>query len=264
MRKPSASIALVALLFAPACGPPGPAADASVCTNPCSCAERGPPDFSREGLGTPAAGADARQLAALVRTNHWRTAAGIAPMNGDAQIQSAAAAHAQLMATTSQSQCWPGVHNETAGCPGFTGQGPGDRMTAAGYQWSMAGEVINWESSPQSAIDGWMWTVYHRLPFMDYEYTDSGYAYADGPFGGRPATHNVMDFGAPRSPHPTTPTHPVVFPVPGLTAVPPSFQGWLEGPTPPWPGGGAWPSGRTSGTVISMHFPSDAWTVTEH
>ncbi len=265
MRKPSLIIALVALFIAPACGPTtNVPADSGVCETPCSCAERGPPDFSREGLGTPAAGADARQLAALVRANHWRTAAGIAPINANAQIQAAANAHVQFMATNPQSGCWANPHQETASCAGFTGRSMADRMSAAGYQWSLAGEVINWEGTANAAIDGWIWTVYHRQPFMDFAFTETGYGYADGTLGGRMVTHNVMDFGAPQSGSPTAPTHPVVFPVPGQTGVPPSFMGWLEGPTPPWPAGGAWPSGRTSGTVVSMHFPSDAWTVTDH
>ncbi len=284
MLKPTAALSLVLLSLA-ACGGGMDTTDGSSvsdgtaqsdaplladgardCTNPCLCADRGNPDFSRENTGHQAADSDERQQAALVRANHWRTAAGLAPLNGDAQIQAAATAHAQYLQNTPQASCWPNPHQEVMTCGGFTGVNMGDRMTTAGYQWSRASEVINWESDAEHAIDGWMWTVYHRQSFLDYRMVDTGYAYRDGQFGGRPATHNVMDFGLPRSSSPQAPAGPVVFPVPGLTNVPRSFRGDLEGPTPPAPGGGAtaWPRGVSSGTVVSMHFPGNNWTITDH
>jgi uncharacterized protein YkwD len=282
MQKFTPALALFASLLAVACGPMAPTGDASStpdgtspsqdgtgntdCTNPCSCADRGPPDFSHENEGAQPPVGDQRQHDALVRANHWRTAAGLAPLNGNAQIQQAATAHASYLATDDQQTCWPNPHQESSSCAGYTGTNMGDRMTSAGYEWTRASEVINWEDSANAAVDGWIWTVYHRQSFMDYRMLDTGYAYHDGTFGGRPATHNVMDFGAPRSGDAHAPNGPVVFPVPGLTGVPAAFRGDLEGPTPPAPGGGtgAWPRGVSSGTVVSMHFPGDAWTVTEH
>lgn len=140
-------------------------------------------------------------------------------------------------------------------------------MTAAGYNWSRAAEVINWESDVDRAIDGWIWTVYHRQPFMDWRLVEIGYGREQGLLNGRTVYHNVMDFGAPRSGSMAqAPSAPVVFPVPGQSDVPPAFRGDLEGPTPPAPGGsgGPWPRGVASGTVISVHFPVSDWQVTAH
>lgn len=287
MLRRTAAITVGAWLFASACGPmnttgdggPGdPATDANTptdgtgstdaprsCPTPCACADRGPPDYSRETTGMPAASADDRQRASLVRANHWRTAAGLGAQNGNAQIQAAANSHAQYLANTPQATCWPSPHQEVMTCSGFSGASMADRMTAAGYQWMRASEVINWEGDATAAIDGWIWTVYHRQPFMDYRLPDTGYGYSNGTLGGQAVVNNVMDFGLPRGGSPAAPAGPIVFPVPGLTGVPTSFRGDLEGPTPPAPGGtGPWPRGVSSGTVISMHFPGDTWTVTEH
>lgn len=282
MRRSLVLLAFGSLAALAACGPatslPGDGGDgggdggrpgpAPACTdpNPCACADRGPAYYDDATRGQTSATTDDAQRAALVRANRWRTAAGLTPFNAHAQIEQAASAHARFMATTPQATCWPNPHNENqAGCDGFTGRTMGDRMTAAGYSWSRASEVINWEPEPERAVDGWIWTVYHRQPFMDWRLTEVGYGRASGPFGGRTAQHNVMDFGTPRGAQGTAPAEPVVFPVPGQTDVPPAFRGDLEGPTPPAPGGAAtWPRGVASGTVISVHFPNSNWNITSH
>lgn len=261
-------------LFAVACGGPMmmPSDDAGPvrptnCSNPCVCADRGPPDYRYETTGTPADTATDDQRAGLVRANRWRTAAGLAPLDGESNADQAATAHAQFMASNAAS-CWAGAHfqNNTAGCTGFTGRDPGARLTAAGYQWSTYGEVIDWEDTPARAVDGWIWTVYHRKPFLRWEFVHVGYGRVNGPYNGRTAFHNVMDLAAPRSGRSGT-RHSTfaIFPVPGQTDVPTGFRGDLEGPTPPAPGTlGAWPRGLSSGTVISAHFNDNNFTVTSH
>lgn len=228
-------------------------------TNACVCADNGPPDFSRAGTGAPTDGSTDEQRAALQRTNYWRTAAGLPPINANAELEAAASAHSQFMATTMAS-CWSGAHNEVSSCTGFTGASPGARATHAGYRANALGEVINWNATPTAAIDGWIWTVYHRTPFTDIGYTEAGYGTAEGPYNGRPGHHNTMDFGRPAGTPTPTQMGVVVFPPPGTTDVPPAFNGNLEGPTPPMPASGRWPSG----TVISLNFPTDNYEVTEH
>jgi hypothetical protein len=148
---------------------------------------------------------------------------------------------------------------------GFTGVGPGDRLTAAGYSWGNVSEVINWEADPQHAVDGWIWTVYHREPFLNYQLIETGFAETSGTLGGRPSQFNVMDWAAPLGSNGNPPPDPIVFPVPGQTGVPNSFAGYLEGPTPPSPTGtNPWPSGVHSGTVVSIHFPGMNRTITDH
>ncbi|MFO0609101.1 MAG: CAP domain-containing protein [Polyangiales bacterium] len=228
--------------------PPGP--------NVCACADEGPPDFSRKSDGVASESSDDVQQQALTRTNHWRTAAGLAPLNANAQLEQAAVAHSRFMASNAAS-CYPGAHNEvSAGCMGFTGASPAARIMAAGYRPSLAGEVINWETTPTRAIDGWIWTVYHRTPFQDPSYTEVGFGSV------RTArTNNTMEFARRSGQQGQTLTAPSLFPPPGTEGVPTGFQGNLEGPTPPVPlSTGRWPSGA----VVSVMFPSNTFTLTTH
>jgi uncharacterized protein YkwD len=218
----------------------------------CMGALMGPPDYSREDSGTPVAGSDANQLAALVRANHWRTPGGLTPLNANAAMQQASVAHAHFM-SINPAGCYPGAHQEVMSsggttCVGFTGMQPWDRLTAAGYQWSTVGEVIDSAADGTTAVDEWIWTVYHREPFLDAQYLDVGF--------GLENRNAVMDFAA-RSAGSTT--KQIVFPLPGQTGVKPDFNGSQEGPTPKPPATKGWPSG----TVISVTF-SAAYTIVSH
>lgn len=266
MRSRASSLLVLALLSPLGCGgdpsPTGANPDAGPprCTgsNPRACAERGPVDFSHEGEGAASESSTDDQRAALLRSNHWRTAAGLPPVNAHAQLEAAALAHSQFMANNA-SQCYPGAHNEVqnASCRGFTGATPGARVTAAGYRASASAEVINFERTPVASIDGWVWTVYHRFPFVDPNYSEVGWASARAASGGN--TNNTMEFA--RAGSGPALDHVVVFPFPGQTDVPTTFQGNLEGPTPPVPESThRWPSG----TVITLTFPSTNFTVTSH
>lgn len=246
--------------------PDGAVIRPELCTSVCACAERGPPNFTGATRGTASATADMNQQQALARANYWRTAAGLEPLSSNTELEQAATAHAQFMATNPQS-CWPGAHsqNNTAGCRGFTGRSPGDRLSAAGYQNMGWSEVIDWADTPDAAIDEWIWTVYHRAPFMSWEFTQMGYGVARGPFGGRTANHNVVDFGIPRGMAGTRPPEMALFPPAGAQGVRAYFRGDLEGPTPPGPGlVRPWPQGVSSGTVVSMHFGSDTFIIQSH
>jgi uncharacterized protein YkwD len=233
--------------------PPGP--------NVCACAFAGPPDFSRATEGTPSDTSDDFMRAALERTNYWRTAAGLDPVNASDKLERAALAHSRFMAAN-VSACWPGAHRQSnaSNCTGFTGVTPSDRIQAEGYRLVQTGEVINWESTPARAIDGWIWTVYHRTPFQDPSYTEVGFAAAPGRPGDMRRFHNTMEFARPSGASSRALTEVSLFPPPGTTGVPAGFRGDLEGPTPPLPEGGAWPSGQ----VISLMFPSNDFTITTH
>lgn len=240
----------------------GGAADAGTrCEGLCGCALAGPPDISRAGAGVPSDTSSDDQRAALQRANLWRTAAGLAPLNANAQLEQAAAAHSTFMVNNASS-CWPGAHNEVMGasCRGFTGASPGARASAAGYRPAALGEVINWESTPAASIDGWIWTVYHRFPFVNPDYTEVGFAAVEGNFGGRRTNFNTMEFARPSGTGTTPLTEPAVFPPPGQSDVPVLFRGNLEGPTPPLPATGRWPSGP----VITITFPSPEFELTTH
>jgi len=238
----------------------GPRADGgAACADPCACAERGPADYSRAGSGRASSDGGADQLAALVRANRWRTAAGLSALNGHTQLERAALAHASYLAGNVQATCWANAHSETSTCAGFTGVSPGPRAAAAGYRYRTVTEIIDWRPTIDDAVDTWIWTVYHRRSFFNHALTDVGFARKYGPYRSRQEFHNVMSFGEPSGSTPTRPAAPVVFPVPGQTGVVAAFDGAREEPLPAAP-----PSGWPSGTVVSVHPPSTSFTVTAH
>jgi uncharacterized protein YkwD len=231
------------------------------CSDPCRCAERGPPSFAAEASGRPSATSTDVQKAALVRANRWRTAAGLAAFDADARVEQAASAHARYLAQNPQSTCWPNAHEETmsASCAGFTGVRPGHRVAAAGYSYRLTTEVIAWKPTVDEAVDAWIWSVYHRRSFFLAELVHVGFGRSFGPYRNRDAQHNVMDFAEPRTATPPTGIAPVVFPVPGQTDVPGAFDGSVEEPEPTPPSHG-WPSGA----VVSAHFATNDWRIDEH
>jgi hypothetical protein len=197
--------------------------------------------------------------------NHWRTLVGLQPLNVDPRIADAAQHHAEYLALTPQRSCWPNPHEEVMTCSAFSGKTMADRMQSAGYPSSIASEVINWETDATKVVDGWLWTVYHRQPLFDYRLISVGSAHAEGSMNGAATTHNVLDLGSPPNTSPQKQRGPIVFPIPGQTNVPPTFRGDLEGPTPPAPAGArSWQPGQESGTVVSMHFSTDRWSISEH
>ncbi len=176
----------------------------------------------------------AEQLAAEVRSNYYRSIAALPPLRIDRAISLAAQAHAEYDARHQES------HTETAGKPGFVGARPGDRLAYFGYDRASF-EVMHFGRDLVRAVDGWMATVYHRLPFMDYRSTDCGAGYATGN-----RSSAVMDFGTRFSAPP--PERLIrTYPAAGQVDVPSS---WSGGESPdPLPG-----APRPVGYPVSLHI----------
>lgn len=122
----------------------------------------------------------------------------------------------------------------------FTGKNASDRAKAAGFSNPAIVEIMAFSGSPAAALQGWLDTVYHRLPLLHPQLDQWGYGQAKG---GKAATE-VID---------ATQAGPiaadlVVYPYPNQTAVPSAWSG-NEGPQPPKP-----PLGYPSGPVISARF----------
>ncbi len=122
----------------------------------------------------------------------------------------------------------------------FTGKTAGDRAKAAGFANPAVVEVMAFTGGAAGAIQGWIDTVYHRLPLVNPR-TD---AWGWGQAKGSGAQTEVID---------ATQTGPiaadlVVYPYPGQTGVPAAWSG-NEGPQPPKP-----PGGYPSGPVITARF----------
>lgn len=185
--------------------------------------------------------ATAEQLMAGERTNEYRSIAGLPPLRLDRAINLAAQAHAEYDARHQES------HSETVGRPGFIGARPGDRLAYFGYDRASF-EVMHFGRDMRRAVDGWMSTVYHRLPFMDYRITDCGAGYASGA-----RNSAVMDFGTRFSAPP--PERLIrTYPADGQTGVPTS---WSGGESPdPLPG-----APRPVGYPVSLHIAVPASNV---
>ena len=188
-------------------------------------------------------------VAALKAINSARLAAGAPCVKMVAEINKAAENHCKYyIDPANDGMCTANPHNEVMGCAGFTGTGPGQRMTAAGYSARFGGgEVMAFLNSPQGSVDTWINSVWHRTPMLDPWTGDMGY--------GATAGCDVMDFGTSST---TAPNDTVLlYPYDGQVNVPTSFNGMYEGPMPPAPTTG-WPSA----SVITVY--GKMLNLTEH
>jgi hypothetical protein len=164
------------------------------------------------------------------------------------EINQAAQAHADYGVTNaSDPSCRSSGHDETMGCPGYTGTNFGARLSAAGYSGGRT-EIVHFFGNPTGAVNGWLGTLWHRIPIVlpGSDHLGSGHA----------AGWDVMDFGRSQS---ADPNGVWFYPYDGQTSV--SGRGGNESPPPPAP-----PSGcSTWGTFISVMFaPGASVTVDTH
>ena len=124
----------------------------------------------------PAVPTDA-PLEALARSNEHRAMMGLAPGSLHPLLNQASQSHADYMA------CHAVIsHQEDAANDGYTGEWVWDRIESAGYaleggqSWS---EVIADGYSATEAIDGWVDSVYHRIPFTMPYWLDVGFGLTD-------------------------------------------------------------------------------------
>jgi uncharacterized protein YkwD len=193
-----------------------------------------------------AEGADEAQTRAMDRTNWYRANAGLPMIDNDAACNEASQAHADYYAlhigSYSSGAVPGGAHAEDpALTEGFSGESFGDRMKTAGYSGNPGFEVMAFLNHPESSVDGWMETVYHRIPFMSPDMIHTGYGGAKGV--------DVMDFGRGSFEDKQA---VFVYPWPDQTNVPASWSG-NEGPQPPPP-----TTGYPSGPVITAHTSDGA------
>jgi len=143
----------------------------------------------------------------------------------------------------------PSAHDEIEGCPGFTGEGPGERIDAAGYMGGGWSECMAFTDDPERSVMMFVNSVYHRTPILDPWMRDFGYGHNDG--------CDTIDFGTGTK---TDNAKTAVYPYDGQTGVPTSFDGSREGPEPPEPPSG-WPSGLPI-TVYARNFTAESHVIT--
>jgi len=181
----------------------------------------------------PPDGTAAAAVTALNTINQLRVAAGAGCATFSQAIADGATKHCEYYAANSSNQmCIADPHSEVMACTGFTGTSFAARAKAAGYTGSPAFEVMAFVNNPQSAVSTWVNSVWHRIPILSPWVTELGY--------GAATRCDTIDFGRGK---PLPDTTIVVYPYDGQTGLPTAFDGSREGPTPPIPSTGKWPSG---------------------
>jgi hypothetical protein len=196
----------------------------------------------------PPAGAPADAITALNAENAARVAMGIPCASLVLTLCTSAQNHCDYYTTNQgSSTCQASSpHDEISGCPKFTGADPGARIKAAGYSGNGWSECMAFLGDPAGAVKTFIDSVYHRTPVLSPWYRDMGYGGGTG--------CDTIDFGPGAS---TPKTVTAYYPYAGQAGVPLSFNGALEGPTPPAPSSG-WPSGYPitlygQGITVSSH-----------
>ena len=188
------------------------------------------------------------QLAAMSRVNWYRKNVGVALMDMDQSLNQCSQSHADYYTHYAKEyeagKIPGGAHQESSKFPdGFTGESFGARCKAAGYKGQPGFEVMGFLSDPVKAVDGWVATVYHRIPIVSPDAIEGGY-------GGSlynaeyVARCDVMDFGYKAHKDKSL---VIVYPFVNQTGVPVSWNG-AENPQPPKPN-----TGYPSGPVITAH-----------
>jgi uncharacterized protein YkwD len=111
----------------------------------------------------------------LGRLNDFRKAAGLLPVAFDGGLSDACRKHARYLALNADHPAVQGlgVHNEDPRLPGATPEGARAAKAA----------VLANLSDPLEAVDGWMSTLYHRVPLLDPRLERVGYGQARLPGG---------------------------------------------------------------------------------
>lgn len=169
----------------------------------------------------------------LGRVNAYRKDAGLNPVTLDADLSRACLGHAQYLVKNLKSFSPPNlnVHEEDPKLPGYS---------AAGHK-AAQNSVIALGGDPLEAVDGWMGTLFHRLPILDPDLRKIGVGYARAKEG----WFTLMDTASGKGTDQV-----VIFPVDGQKNVALEFVG-PEYPNPiPREG-----EGKPAGFPITASFP---------
>ncbi|MDX3907353.1 MAG: CAP domain-containing protein [Pigmentiphaga sp.] len=102
------------------------------------------------------------KLAAFIRLNEARLAAGVSAVEQNAQLDAAAQAHA-----TYQVRNYVTGHGEDPDKPWFTGQDPLSRALVQGYTDTPVVEIISYDPPGVEAIESFLSSVYHLHGLLD-------------------------------------------------------------------------------------------------
>jgi uncharacterized protein YkwD len=125
----------------------------------------------------------------IALTNQERAQNGVGQLTDNAELDAAAQAKAEDMATK-------GYFSHISP----DGETPWQWITNAGYQYQYAGEnlAVRFINS-SDVVNAWMASPSHRANIVKPVYTDIGVGAAEGNYEGQPATYVVQYFGTPAS-----------------------------------------------------------------
>jgi serine/threonine protein kinase/uncharacterized protein YkwD len=124
--------------------------------------------FTTEGSADEAA----VDRAVLARVNAHRAAAGLAPVVFDAGLSRGCGLHARYLVLNANEESAQGLgmHDEDRRLPGYSVEG--ERAGKRG--------VITTHFDPTDAVDAWVGSFFHRLPFLDARLKRIGLGYSKG------------------------------------------------------------------------------------
>ncbi len=155
----------------------------------------------------------------LERTNCYRNLMGLGLAVLEPSLDISAQNHAEYMATNQTL-----THEEDRDAEGYTGDQVWDRAEGAGYDWpnnTLMSEVVSFGYGPEAAVDGWVNSVYHRIPFTAPEIVETGF--------GQDGRYSSMSFVTEYT---VDDSKAVLYPVNGQIDVPARFNSDEEIPDP--------------------------------
>jgi cysteine-rich secretory family protein len=187
-------------------------------------------------LAFPSAAAAESAGDCYAQLNAIRATAGVPNASATAipALAKAAADHASYRARTdADGGTDPSQHHETSGRPGFTGVTSWDRTKAAGLEdgtWRSQFENVTTTSGVLHSVQSWVDAPYHRFPLLDANNRAAGCGTATArTFLGRTHAAAALEMAATWAPQSRRLT---VYPAPGQTGVPVSFDRLRERPAP--------------------------------
>jgi hypothetical protein len=162
---------------------------------------------------------DQPAVEALDRANCYRVWMGIEPGILDPLLDDASQSHAEYM----EGNDWI-THQQEDGLVGFTGEWVWDRVEAAGFDYVPGlgiAEVVAQSYGPAGAVDAWIASVYHRIPFTSPYWVSVGF--------GLSGEYTAMTF---ITPFPHGARTAVIYPTDGQSDIGTAFDSDWEVPDP--------------------------------
>ena len=190
------------------------------------------------GTGSHPVEATEPQISALDHVNWYRNMVGLTPVDAHEALIAAAMDHCECYSLHKDEYGSLNPHDEDPswGPPCYGSLM--DRLNEKNYTANGYFEVMAFMNHPTKSVDGWIATLYHRLPLLSPTTVEIGYGHAP--------SCDTIDTGSGSAPDNWNGIF--VYPTDGQTGVDTYWNGY-ESPQPPVP-----PGGYPSGPIITAQF----------